>query len=150
MTIGIDRFKASSHPTQQQGIYLGVVKTVTPDKKAYVYIPKFLNTVGPMRCVSGFPLVPDAMVLCAHVGGGNEEMYIIGTTNNVDAFMPHISFPSYNDTLIYDGTNWANIPAFRPTIETPSTGQTLQYNGTNWLNVGYDNDQAIISSQMFG
>jgi hypothetical protein len=82
MTVGIDRFKASSHPTQQQGIYLGVVKTVTPDKKAYVYIPKFLNTVGPMRSVSGFQLVQDTMVLCAHVGGGNEEMYIIGNVND--------------------------------------------------------------------
>jgi hypothetical protein len=82
MTIGIDRFKASSHPTQQHGVYLGVIKTVTPDKKAYVYIPKFLNTVGPMRSVSGFPLVTDTMVLCAHVGGGNEEMYIIGSVND--------------------------------------------------------------------
>jgi hypothetical protein len=82
MTVGIDRFKASSHPTQQQGVYLGVIKTVTPDKKAYVYIPKFLNTVGPMRCVSGFLLLEDTMVLCAHVGGGNEEMYIIGSVND--------------------------------------------------------------------
>lgn len=111
MTVGIDRFKASSHPTQQHGIYLGVVKTVTPDKKAYVYIPKFLNTVGPMRSVSGFSLVPDTMVLCAHVGGGNEEMYIIGATNTTDAplFTPTITSPVAGDYLRYDGVNWVNV-----------------------------------------
>jgi hypothetical protein len=35
-----------------------------------------------MRCVSGFLLLEDTMVLCAHVGGGNEEMYIIGGVND--------------------------------------------------------------------
>ena len=86
MTAGIDRFKASSHPTQRQGIYLGIVKQVTPDNKAYVFIPKLANTIGPMRAVSGFSLTNDIMVLCAHVGGGTEEMYILGTTTAIPSF----------------------------------------------------------------
>lgn len=150
MNVGVNRFKASSHPTKADGVYLGVVKRVLPDGKAYVYIPKLANTLGPMRSAFNFLLSEENRVLCAFVGGSTEEMYIIGRTNGVNAFEPYIAFPSYNDTLIYDGAKWANIPAFRPTISSPTAGQTIQYNGTEWVNVGYDNDQAIISSQMFG
>lgn len=96
MTAGIDRLKASSHPTQRQGIYLGIVKQVTPDNKAYVFIPKLANTIGPMRAVSGFSLTNDIMVLCAHVGGGTEEMYILGTTTAIES-------PTFNGNVTVNG-----------------------------------------------
>lgn len=81
MTVGINRVKASSHPTPIGGVYLGVVKTVLPDGKVYVYIPKFSNTVGPMRVtnqISGDAIAQDDRVICSHIGGGSEEMYVIG------------------------------------------------------------------------
>lgn len=81
MTVGINRTKASSHPTREDGIYLGVVKRVLPNGKAFVYIPKLSNTLGPMRVaniVGNSSLQENSNVLCAHVGGGTEEMYVIG------------------------------------------------------------------------
>ena len=81
MIVGVNRTKASSHPTRPDGIYLGVVKRVLPDKKVYVYIPKLSNTIGPMKVVNtigGFQISEGNRVLCANVGGGTEEMYVIG------------------------------------------------------------------------
>lgn len=81
MIVGVNRTKASSHPTRPDGIYLGVVKRVLPNNKVYVYIPKLSNTVGPMQVVntiSGFQISEGNRVLCANVGGGTEEMYVIG------------------------------------------------------------------------
>lgn len=134
----VSRDKASSHPSPMGGIYVGIVKTVTADGRVFVLIPKLGNTIGPLRVANSninSPLVADEQVLCAFTSMSNDEMYVLGYINARDVFTPNISFPSYNDTLIYDGTNWANIPAFRPTIATPSVGQMLQYNGTDWVNV---------------
>jgi hypothetical protein len=78
---GVSRTKASSHPTRPDGIYLGVVKRVLPDGKVYVYVPKLANTIGPMQVVntiSGFQISEGNRVLCGNVGGGTEEMYVIG------------------------------------------------------------------------
>ena len=80
MTVGINRTKASSHPSRVDGVYLGVVKRVLPDNKVYVYIPKFSNTIGPMRVtnlVSSDLIVEGDRVLCTYVGGSNEEMYVV-------------------------------------------------------------------------
>lgn len=109
------------------GIYVGIVKTVAADGRVFVSIPKLGNTIGPLRVANSninSPLVADEQVLCAFTSMSNDEMYVLGYINARDVFTPNLT--------------------------TPSAGQTLQYNGTNWLNVGYDNDQAIISSQMFG
>jgi hypothetical protein len=81
MMPGINRTKASSHPTRRDGIYLGVVRRVLPNNKVYVYIPKLSNTVGPMQVVNtieGFQISEGNRVICANVGGGTEEMYVIG------------------------------------------------------------------------
>lgn len=134
----VNRDKASAHPTKPGGIYVGVVKSVTPDGKVFVQIPYLGNTTGPLRVLNGSvnnPLTVNAQVLCAYTNMSSSEMYVLGYVNPTDIFTPYISSPSYNDTLIYDGAKWANIPAFRPTIEAPSTGQMLQYNGTQWVNV---------------
>ena len=132
MTAGIDRFKASSHPTQRQGIYLGIVKQVTPDNKAYVFIPKLANTIGPMRAVSGFSLAKDIMVLCAHVGGGTEEMYILGTTTAASALVSYlndigdvvITSSAANDILKWNGSAWVNdssLLAAKANLAGPTT-----------------------------
>ena len=81
MNVGINRFKASSHPTKADGVYLGVVKRVLPDGKAYVYIPKLANTLGPMRVanmIQGGTIAEGNRVICGNVGGSSEEMYVLG------------------------------------------------------------------------
>lgn len=85
MSIGIDRFKASSHPTRADGIYLGVIKRILPDGRVYVYIPKLSNTVGPMRVTNAIEgtVATNNRVICAHVGGGTEEMYVVGNVETV-------------------------------------------------------------------
>lgn len=80
MSIGVNRFKASSHPTRQDGVYLGIVKRVLPDGKVYVYIPKLANTLGPMRVanmIQGGTILENNRVICGNVGGGSEEMYVL-------------------------------------------------------------------------
>lgn len=79
--VGVNRFKASSHPTKRDGLYLGVVKRVLPDGKAYVYIPKLANTLGPLRVlnmIEGSTINENNRVICGNIGGGTEEMYVIG------------------------------------------------------------------------
>lgn len=81
MNVGVNRFKASSHPTRSDGLYLGIVKRVISGNKVYVYIPKLSNTLGPMRVLNtleGSTISEDSRVVCGHVGGGTEEMYVIG------------------------------------------------------------------------
>lgn len=81
MNVGVNRFKASSHPTRADGLYLGVVKRVIPGNKVYVYVPKLSNTIGPMRVlnmIEGSTINENSRVICGHVGGGTEEMYVIG------------------------------------------------------------------------
>lgn len=123
----VSRTKASSHPTPRGGIYVGSIKTIVPDGRVFVSVPKLGITIGPMRVANSNKnanLTPGTQVLCAYTNMTNEEMYVIGTITPSDVFTPVITNPTF--------------------------GQTLQYNGTNWVNVGYDNDQIIISSQMFG
>lgn len=81
MNVGVNRFKASSHPTKSDGVYLGVIKRVLPDGKVYVYIPKLANTLGPMRVanmIQGGTIAENHRVICGNVGGGTEEMYVLG------------------------------------------------------------------------
>ncbi len=149
----VNRSKASSHPSPMGGIYVGIVKTVAADGRVFVSIPKLGNTIGPLRVANSntnSPLVADEQVLCAFTSMSNDEMYVIGYINSRDIFTPNLTTPTAGQVLQYDGTNWVNGNIFTPNLTTPSAGQTLQYDGTNWVNVGYDNDQAIISSQMFG
>ena len=94
-TVGINRTRASSHPTRADGIYLGVVRRVLPNNKVYVYIPKLSNTIGPMQVVNtieGFQISEGNRVICANVGGGTEEMYVIGhLTKQISASQADVS-----------------------------------------------------------
>ena len=78
----VSRRKASSHPTPPGGIYLGIVKSVTPNERVYVQIPKLGVTTGPMRVLNaeiGSPPAVGSQVLCAYTNMSNNEMYVIGS-----------------------------------------------------------------------
>ena len=80
----VSRSKASSHPTRDGGIYVGIVKSVTPDGKAHVLVPKLGNTFGPLRMLNSSmdnPIAVDSQVLCAHTNASTTEMYILGYVN---------------------------------------------------------------------
>lgn len=78
----VSRRKASSHPTPPGGIYVGIVKSVTPNERVYVQIPKLGVTTGPMRVLNaeiGNPPTVGSQVLCAYTNMSNNEMYVIGS-----------------------------------------------------------------------
>lgn len=82
----VNRNKASSHPTKPGGIYVGVVKSSTPDGRVYVYIPRLANTLGPMRVLnSTVDTIPTVgtQVLCAHIDMSTAEMYVLGYVNPI-------------------------------------------------------------------
>lgn len=82
MASEVSRRKASSHPTPPGGIYVGIVKSVTPNERVYVQIPKLGVTAGPMRVLNaeiGKPPSVGSQVLCAYTNMSNNEMYVIGS-----------------------------------------------------------------------
>lgn len=84
MSVIVSRSKASSHPTRDGGIYIGVVKSVTPDGRVNVFIPKLGNTIGPLRVLNSSstnPIQVDVQVLCAHTNASTTEMYVLGYVN---------------------------------------------------------------------
>lgn len=124
MSTVINRFKGSSHPTPPGGIYVGSVKTVAPDGRVYVTIPKLGHTVGPIRVANSNlnkKLTVGTQVLCAYTNMTNEEMYVLGNITPLDIFTPVITSPTNGQVLQYDGTNWVNA-----TIATGGSLRDLQ------------------------
>jgi hypothetical protein len=99
----VSRSKASSHPTRDGGIYIGQVKSVTPDGRANVFIPKLGNTIGPLRVLNSStnnPIQVGVQVLCAHTNASTTEMYVLGYVNPIT---------EQNDSSNIDGGTPASI-----------------------------------------
>lgn len=94
----ISRTKASSHPTPRGGMYVGVVRTITPDGKYFVYFPKLDNTIGPIRKIqSTIEVSIGTQVLCTFTNANNDSMFVIGSLNSSD---PGVTADSIRDVLI--------------------------------------------------
>jgi hypothetical protein len=102
----VSRSKASSHPTRDGGIYIGQVKSVTPDGRAHVFVPKLNNTIGPLRVLNSSstnPIQIGVQVLCAHTNASTTEMYVLGYVNpSSDGPVIQTEFRDFRISLIMD------------------------------------------------
>lgn len=99
----ISRTKASSHPTPLGGIYIGAIKSVAPDGKVFVSIPKLGNTIGPLRVLNASPdysLPVGTQVLCAYTSASNDAMYVLGHISTSTTTYGYVTKEELRNNLI--------------------------------------------------
>jgi len=81
MTIEVNRFKGSSHPTKPGGLYIGVVRAVIGIGKITVYVPRLENTFANLSILNAQidnPVVVGDQVVVGHLDNGTDEMVVFG------------------------------------------------------------------------